>query len=422
MVPVEDKKQWDAQVANSWQLDCDNIIQRYSGYIDYYVDKMAGLGIDLYTMSINYFSKDLAFHMASKIKEKDPAARILAGGPQCFPAYDGLGILKNKYVDAICTGEGDLVWPKVLDHYDKCGNLQLDVPGLSYKNETGDIVENGVPETVRDLNSVPFADYSGIDFRKYGNKYQVSMMTSRGCINTCAFCSERPNFSPFRFRSADNVYEEVVQHLQDIHDNPSVSRKRNILPYISFNDSLLNGVPKELERFCDLVIRGEQKFAWGGMALMRKELTGDLLHKMKKSGCYNLAWGLESGSQDVLDLMHKKFFDMTLARQVIKMTHEAGIYQSMSLIAGFPGETEDMFEKTKEFVAEYKNYITVSIQPMMVIRNSLVGDKPGDFGLAPGSNSLKWQTIDGSNTYDIRLQRVEALRSVLDGRLITIDK
>jgi len=431
-VQKEDKKLWNAQSANLWQVDSDKIIQKYSGYIDSLLDKIVALGIDLYAMSINVYSKNIAFYTAQKIKEKNPAARIFIGGPQCFPAYDGLKILENKYVDAICTGEGDLIWAKALDHFYKYRNLQLDVPGLSYKRENGDIVDSGVPEIARDLNSIPFADYSDIDFRKYGNVYKFSLMTSRGCINKCAFCSERPNFSVFRFRSAENIYNEIIKHLQDIHDNPSVSRwkfmykrmrrKLMFLPYISLNDSLINGVPKELEKFCDLVIQGRQKFSWGGMALIRKELTYNLLNKMKKAGCHNLAWGLESGCQEVLDLMHKKFFDITLAKQVIKMTHEAGIHQSISLIAGFPGETEEMFLKTKEFVKEFKDYLVVGIQPMMIVKNSLVCDKPEDFGMEPGSDWLKWQTIDGTNTYDIRLQRVEALRSVLDGKLITIDK
>ncbi|MBN1363945.1 MAG: B12-binding domain-containing radical SAM protein [Syntrophaceae bacterium] len=438
-VQKEDKKIWNAQSANLWQVDSDKIIQKYSRYIDSCIEKITGLRIDLYAMSINVYSKNIAFYTARKIKENNRAARIFIGGPQCFPAYDGLKILKNKYVDAICTGEGDLIWIKALDHFYKYGNLQLDVPGLSYKKDNGDIVNNGVPEIVRNLNSIPFADYSDIDFRKYGNVYNFSLMTSRGCINKCAFCSERPNFSVFRFRSAENIYNEIVKHLQDMHHNPSVSRWRILynrimpyrrmfqynrmnLPYISFNDSLLNGVPKELERFCDLVIRGGHKFSWGGMALIRKELTFNMLNKMQKAGCYNLAWGLESGCQEVLDLMNKKFFDINLAKQVIKMTHNAGIHQSISLIAGFPGETEEMFLKTKEFVKEFKDYIVVGIQPMMLVKNSLVSDKPEDFGIKPGSDWLKWQTLDGTNTYDIRLQRVEALRSVLDGKLITIDK
>lgn len=438
-VQKEDKKLWDAQVASLWQEESDKIIQKYSGYIDSYLDKIIRLGIDLYAMSINSPSKPLAFYIAQKIKEKNPAARIFIGGPQCFPAYDSLKILENKHVDAICTGEGDLIWAKALDHFDQYGNLQLDVPGISYKKEDGNIVDNGVPEIVRDLNSIPFADYSDIDFRKYGTTYQFSLMTSRGCINKCAFCSERPNFSVFRFRSANNTYNEIVKHLQDLRDNPSFSRwriqynrmmpykrmfksRRMFLPYISFNDSLINGVPKELERFCDLVIQGGYKFSWGGMALIRKEMTYNLLDKMNKAGCHNLAWGLESGCQEVLDLMHKKLFNITLAKQVIKMVHKIGMRQSVSLIAGFPGETEEMFLQTKEFVKEFKNYLTVSIQPMMIVNNSLVSDKPEDFGIEQGSDWLKWQTIDGTNTYEIRLQRVEALRSMLGGKLITIDK
>ncbi len=473
----DDKKLWDAQYANLWDVDRDKIIQKYADCLNSYIEKMITDEIDLYAISINGYSKYLAFYIVQKIKELIPKALILMGGPQCFPAYDGLTILKNRYVDAICTGEGDTIWPRVLEHFAKQNNLQIDIPGLSYKNNDGTIIDNGVPELVKDLNSIPFADYSDIDFVKYGNNYQFSIMTSRGCINTCAFCSERPNFSKYRFRSAENIFNEIAKHLRDLKANPSINYERTVVSYrrnifskivkhlyyknnlfrktakyffykfkrnnsenifgkilrqagdflktnhISFNDSLINGTPKELEKFCDLVIESGLNFSWGGMALIRKEMTYDLLVKMKKAGCRNLAWGMESGCQEVLDLMHKKFINMNLAKEVIRLTHKAEIYQSISLIVGFPGETEEMLLKTKEFLVEFKDYFTtVSVQPMMIVKNSLVYDKPEDFGVDCVNDWLTWQTTDGTNNYDIRLKRVEILQSALGTKILTIDK
>jgi radical SAM superfamily enzyme YgiQ (UPF0313 family) len=473
----DDKKLWDAQHANLWDVDRNDIIQKYAGYLDAYIEEMIKNQIDLYAISILGYSKYLAFYIAQKIKDLIPKAAILLGGPECFPAYDGLNILKNRYVDAICTGEGDAIWPRVLQHFDKNKNLHIDIPGISYENDDGTIIDNGTPELVKDLNSVPFADYSDIDFGKYGNKYQFSIMTSRGCINTCAFCSERPNFSKYRFRSAENIFNEISKQLSDLKTNSSINYKKIAISYwrniftqtvkhwyhkyslfrktakyffykykrsssenifgkvlkqtgdllktnhISFNDSLINGTPKELEKFCDLVIDSGLNFSWGGMALIRKEMTYDLLAKMKKAGCRNLAWGMESGCQEVLDLMHKRFVNMDLAKEVIKSAHKAEIYQSISLIVGFPGETEEMLLKTKEFLAEFKDYFTaVSVQPMMIVKNSLVYEKPEDFGVECVDDSLRWQTADGINNYDTRLKRVELIKSVLDGNVITIDK
>jgi len=472
-----DKKLWDAQHAILWDVDRDNIIQKYADYLDAYIAEMTTNQIDLYAISITSYSKFLAFYIAQRIKKLIPKAVILFGGPQCFPAYDGLNILRNLYVDAICTGEGDTIWPEVLKHFDKHRNLQINIPGLSYKMYDSSIIDNGVPELVKDLNLLPLADYSDIDFAKYGNKYQFSIMTSRGCINTCAFCSERPNFSKYRFRSAKNVFNEIEKHLNDLKNNSSINYEKLAVSYwrnffsntvmhwyhkynlfkktakyffyrykrsdsenifgkilkqtgdllktnhISFNDSLINGTPKELEKFCDLVIESGLKFSWGGMALIRKEMTYDLLVKMKKAGCRNLAWGMESGCQEVLDLMHKRFINMDLAKEVIKATHKAEIYQSISLIVGFPGETEEMLLKTKEFLEEFKDYFTaVSVQPMMIVKNSLVHDEPEHFGVECVDDSLRWQTADGKNNYDARLKRVEIIKSVLDGKAITIDK
>jgi len=156
---------------------------------------------------------------------------------------------------------------------------------------------------------------------------------------------------------------------------------------------------------------------------MRKEMTYDLFVKMKKAGCHNLAWGMESGCQAVLELMHKKFFNMDLAKEVIKAAYKAEISQSIALIVGFPGETEEMFQETLRFLAEYEHFFAaVSVQPMMVGRNSLVYDKPELFGVGCKEDWLRWKSTDGTNNYDVRLKRVEIVKSVIGGSVITIDK
>ena len=419
----EDKKLWGPQVAARWDADREEIIGKFAAHLDAYIERMIEAHIELYAFSINLYSMHLAFWMAKRIKQKNPRATILAGGPQCFPAYSGLAVLEHEGIDAICTGEGDLLWPRILEHVARTGDLRIDLPGISYRRRDGSIADNGVPELVRDLDSLPFADYGELDFEEYGGSGKFAIMTSRGCVNTCAFCSERPNFNRYRFRSAESIFAEISQHLSERQRNATApSKGAHAIPYISFNDSLLNGVPRELEKLCDLIIDSGLEFRWGGMALIRKEMTPALLAKMRRAGCHNLAWGLESGSQQVLDLMHKRFFTMDLAKKVIVWAHEAGISQAISLIAGFPGETDEMFLETKRFVMEYQKYVTVSVHTMMLVRNSLVGDEPQQFGIAEGSDWLKWRTIDSSNDYGLRLQRRDLLKAALNGRALTFDK
>lgn len=420
-VSNQDKQLWKDQFAVRWVEEGEQIIERYSGFLNSYVKRILNSRANLYAIYVLCYTKTIAFHLAGKIKERDPKAAIIFGGPQCFPAYDGTRILENRFVDAICTGEGDLVWPKMLDWFSMHGNLHIDIPGISYKTSTGAIVDGGVPELVKDLNTVPFADYSGIDLSTYSDVNQVSIMTSRGCINSCAFCSERPNFSKYRRRSAENILNEVLTIVRTLQS----SANKQMVPYINFNDSLINGSPRELSKFCELVIECGVKFNWSGMALIRKEMSSELLPKMKEAGCCRLAWGLESGSQRVLTLMHKRFFTMELAKRVIKDTYDAGILQSISMVVGFPGETEDMFEETVQFLREYNTYFAgVGAQPMMIVPNSAVHDHYQDFGVdfVNSREYLRWQTLDASNTYDVRLKRLELIKSVLDGRIMTIDK
>jgi radical SAM superfamily enzyme YgiQ (UPF0313 family) len=484
----EDKVLWEDQHSVQWQTRSDEIIQKYSLFLDSFIDRLLRQDTDLFAFSINAHSKMLALFLAKRIRFVVPDAMILFGGPQCFPSYDGVRILENECVDAICTGEGDSVWPAVLKLFSEHGSLSIDIPGIAYRREDGTIVDGGVPEVVNNLNEIPLADYRGLDLSGYNN-LQLSTMTSRGCINTCAFCSERPNFIRYRYRDAQNIYDEILKHIEVVHQlKPLISRlltqyrsarrrrpvsahsrvlsvgqkaysssdlysdgflvalrshlplgelhkllrhvvpakwRRAIIPFINFNDSLINGMPKELDRLCDKIIDSGIIFHWAGMALIRKEMSRELLTKMKVAGCIHLAWGLESGCQRVLELMNKRFFDMDVAKIVIKDAYEVGINQSISLITGFPGETEEMFGETVVFLQEYKRYFSkIGVQPMMIVNNSIVYEKYQQYGIdyANSRDGLKWKSIDGSNNYEMRLERVEQLKSLLKDKIITIDK
>ena len=141
---------------------------------------------------------------------------------------------------------------------------------------------------------------------------------------------------------------------------------------------------------------------------------------MKKAGCWNVSWGLESGCEQVLDLMHKRFFNMELAKEIIQNASAAGIHQSINLIVGFPRETEEMFMETVQFLRDYKSYFDqIGVRPMMVYPNSLVHDKYSDFGLdyENAQEWLRWQTVDGTNNYQTRLRRLDILNSSLDDQL-----
>jgi radical SAM superfamily enzyme YgiQ (UPF0313 family) len=472
-VSNDDKELWNGEDAYKWVTKSEEIFHKYHDYLNSYIKKIVNLDISVFAIYTQGVSKQMSFMLADKIKRIHSEANIILGGPQCFPAYDGLDIFKdNPNVDAICTGEADLVWPVVLEHFSKYGNFHVDIDGIAYRLEDGSVRGGQVPAMVNDLDRVPFADYSGIDFSKHNSvDYRIPIMASRGCINTCAFCNEKPNFFKYRSRSAQNIFDEIKKHLAVIHgDAPgtgareyyfrkqisavlkkiySLSRKFEFLtksrvaikqflntknfqvvrnsaypPYIAFNDSLINGKPKELLKFCNLVMESGIKFNWGGMALIRKEMTLDLLRKMKQAGCHNLSWGLESGSEDVIKLMQKRLYTMEMAKEVIRNTSEAGINQSCSMIVGFPGETDEMFEKTVQFIKEFGSYFDyIGVQPMMIVKNSTVYDQYEQFGLDCENSRicLEWETKDGSIDYQKRLNRVKVLEDLLKEKIIKTD-
>ena len=413
---------WADHKAQQWSDEAflNDLWADQTGVLHPIVARIAASGSRLCAFSVNSSSVAFAQLMARKIKEQNPSVTILFGGPHCFRSEGGLELLNDPSVDAVCTGEGDLAWPNFLDAFQKNGNRLSDVQGICYKRADGSVVDCGDPELVDDLDTLPYADFSWADRKKYSILNRLCLMMSRGCINRCAYCSEGPNFKKYRYRSADNLFEEVrrnVHRLTKSFPIPWLGGKTVATPFINFNDSLINGCPEVLDAFCDRVIRDGLSFNWGGMAVFRKEMTRELLAKMKQAGFVEVMWGLESGCEETLRLMNKKIFTPAIAERILKDATELGIQQYANIIVGFPGETEPMFLETVAFVVRNIHHFRLLGLPLMEIRrNSRVYDKYQEYGVESPVPMI-WKSTDNLNTYELRMARRKLLATLIENKM-----
>ena len=155
----------------------------------------------------------------------------------------------------------------------------------------------------------------------------LPISTSRGCINKCLFCSEFRLWRKYRYRDAENIFEEIRFQKQR---SPSIS-------HLFFNDSLINGNMRNLDKLCQLIIDSHLDISWGGQAAIREEMTSDFIAKMKAAGFSHVSYGLESASPKILKIMGKRFAP-EVAERVIRSTKKMGIRTCVNIIVGFPGE------------------------------------------------------------------------------------
>lgn len=404
--------------ANLWRDDhvphwcdrtyVDGLFSKQANFLASYIDDILAGEPDVLCVSIQSASSLFGMAFAERVRLRAPGIHILFGGPDCFPSERGLSLLNEPYIDAICTGEGDEVLPQYLAALEQNGMQPVEMKGFCRRRQDGGVFNGGQPDPVLDLDELAFADFSGIDFSRYAVRNRIAMMTSRGCILRCAYCSEGANFLRYRHRSPESLIAEIEQHVGMLRNTPGPR------PHISFSDSLIDGRPEVLHRFCELVLDRGVNFTWGGMALIRKEINRDMLTLMRRAGCVEIMWGLESGSADTLRLMRKKLFDPSMAEQIFRYAFDLGIDQYTNIIVGFPGETDEQFSETLQFLQRVRPFFRSIGLPMMEIRrNSHVYAHPEKYGVLDPDNSVGWKTTDGANTFEVRSKRRAALMEVV---------
>jgi len=277
-----------------------------------------------------------------KIKE-DLDIPLIGGGPIISHLRkENLNEFMNNYkFDYLIEGEGEQVLPLLLD---KINKNKSRIPNLIYSKDKK-IHFNRYK--LCNLNSLPFPDFSQFDLDKYYNIFkELPIQTNRGCSwGKCAFCDHHINYKN-KFR---------IFNLNYIINNLNYLSEKYKTNYFSLHDE---HIPAKIARdFSKELIKRKYNFYLSGYARFEYSfLEKNTFKLMYKAGFRSLSWGLESGSQKVLNLMNKGINLKDMSKILEKSTKE-GIKNTCFVFMGFPGEYFNDFKKTIFFLEKNKKYI-----------------------------------------------------------------
>ncbi len=351
------------------------------------------------------YTRKWSLALAEAIKRLNPRCFVVFGGPDCLRECRAEDYVRDPSVDAIVAGEADDSFPELLRSYAAAGSRALPrIPGVILKRGE-DIIDGGQAAWNKPIDSLPFMDFSGFPMEDYAGD-RIYLNTVRSCFRRCRFCTHFLQQKRFAAMSPQRSLLEIKNALSHFPGRQIVS----------FSDSLVNGNISRLGKLADLLTSwrlerlaklGESgALFWSGMAMLHPTMTPALFKKLKASGCGMLSYGLESGSQRVVDSMDKRF-SVKDAQTVIRNTREAGIGTQLYLQFGFPGENDDDVEETLRFVernAEWISDVTISYSEIALGSDM---DRRGSFyGIrVPAADQTHWELSDGSNTFAIRRDR-----------------
>lgn len=315
-------------------------------------------GVDVVGFHSTWDSTLLSLLAAKKLKEIDKDLLVVHGGPDCSRSFRGKLISHLGFVDAVATGEGENIFGKLLNAW-KNNKKSLNVKGCIISAH-GKVIDHGEPELVSDLDALPFPDYSDLPLRNYTAFYALPILSSRGCRYRCSFCVDRAAVwnRSYRERSIGNVVKEILH----LHDEYGVKA-------LYFCDSSLNPTLQRLNNLCGGFNEVKRKIGkelyWGG-DIRATPISRSTLKRMHEVGCRFLMFGAESGSQQILNSMHKGVTTKNMA-DAFRWAKQAGIWVFTYWIVGYPGETgEELYESIRFLTGNTENIDEACVAPCEV--------------------------------------------------------
>ncbi|MDP3766293.1 MAG: radical SAM protein [Nanoarchaeota archaeon] len=286
----------------------------------------------------------ISHKIAARIKHSLPNTYILFGG--AHPSIKIKETLEDKSVDFVVKGEGELVFPELLSALQNNDDIKK-IKGVSFR-EDGEIVINPDKEILENLDELPYPAWELFPMQFYVPYPHwflktpfFPMLTSRGCVFRCNYCSLTTLGRKRRARDPMKVVDEIEWLV-----NKFGAREIMFMdPMFPFNKK------HDMKIFDEIIRRGlNKKIVWISETRVT-HVDEESLKKMYESGCRRIAYGAESGVQELLDNVKK---DQTVEqiRRAFAATKKAKIDIIAYMMLGLPGETKELSLQTIKFAKE----------------------------------------------------------------------
>ncbi len=345
----------------------------------------AVVGTSTYTTSLGP-----SLFLLKHVKRRFPHVRTVMGGgvfaDDLALESDNLDTLVREYdcVDHVILGEGEMLLLKLLEG--EFGDKRV----ISIADLKGQTLQ---------MKDVPVPDFSDTEPENY---YHLSIEGARSCPFQCSFCSETIQWGDYRKKPTEQFAEQVVELARRYQNNSFFMGDSLMNPYINPFAARL----KELDA----------NVLYDGYLRADKPVTNRKFVQMwAESGCYRVRLGIESAAARVLESMDKMTTPKVISG-VLKTLANAGIRTTTYWIVGFPGETEEDFDETCEFIREHHRFIyELEAHPYYYYPYGQIGSRLHQcYSLYPEevTDVIKfkvWDIIDANPTREVRYRRLRRI-------------
>jgi len=280
-------------------------------------------------------------NIAKIAKKINSEIKIILGGPHIdiYPKET----INQPCVDYLVLGEGEIPLKNLLDNIDSTNNLRQ-IRSIVFK-DNHKIINTGRAELNQDLDSLPFPARHLTHYKKYSSVLSktnpvTTMFTSRGCPYNCLFC-DRPTLGKiFRARSAKNVVDEMEE-----------CQKMGIKEILIYDDTFTVNRQRVID-ICSEIQKRNLNINWDVRARV-DTVDENLLKAMKVSGCQRIHYGVEAGTQKILDVL-RKGITLEQVEKAFRLSRKIGLETLAYFMIGSPTETKEDILETIKFAKKLK--------------------------------------------------------------------
>ncbi|HLN88987.1 MAG TPA: radical SAM protein [Candidatus Binatia bacterium] len=278
-----------------------------------------------------------AMKLIAIAKQAQPQAVTMLGGSH-GTFWDENALNEYPGLDIVVRREGEQTFIELLEKLESHSSLS-NVLGITYRDRDK-IIRNADRPFIQDLDSLPFPAHHllSLDNLKHNGKILFPLISSRGCVFWCDFCSTVRMFGRgYRYRSPKNVVDEM----QLIHDSCGIEQ-------VTFYDDAFTVDRNRVLKICEELHTRKLRMTWD-CGTRVDMVDRELMKTMHDAGCIAVWLGVESGSEAILGAMNKKI-KLEQTRLAYKTAHDVGLMTIANVVLGFPGETEQTAQATIRFV------------------------------------------------------------------------